>query len=68
MRITKMDIKFVTVMAVVVTSYISFTLVAVNLGFSSKFVTVWLRSRAVAAVMVFFSLLLVGPFIKRKLN
>jgi Protein of unknown function (DUF2798) len=68
MRITKMDIKFTTVMAVVFTSYISFTLVAVNLGFSSKFVTVWLRSRAVAAVMVFFSLLLVGPFIKRKLN
>ncbi|MFV8370753.1 DUF2798 domain-containing protein [Flavobacterium sp. LB2R40] len=52
----------------IVTSYISFTLVAVNVGFTDGFVFIWLRSWLIAFFLATPSLLIVGPFIRKKLN
>ncbi len=54
--------------AVVVTSYISFGLVAVNRGFGPGFGLVWLRSWGLAAGLAFGSLRVVGPFLNARFN
>jgi hypothetical protein len=61
-------IKLAVAIAFVVTSYITFTLVAVNVGFVNSFVFIWLRSWLIAFLLALPSLLFIAPFIKRKLN
>ena len=56
-----------TGIAFVVTSYISFALVALNVGFSGDFLLIWLRSWLLAFLLVIPSLLFVAPSIKRSL-
>ncbi len=65
---TKANLKFAVVTGIVVTSYITFTLVAVNVGFVQNFVFVWLRSWLIAFLLAVPSLLFVAPFIRHKLN
>lgn len=64
----KQNLKFALITGLVVTSYVTFTLVAVNIGFQSEFVFKWLRSWLIAYVLVVPSLLFVGPYIRRKLG
>ena len=64
----KARIKFAFVMSLTVTCYISFTLVAVNLGFRDKFVMVWLRSWLIAFIIAFLSLLFVAPIVRKLLK
>jgi len=64
----KPDLKFAVITGLMVTSYISFTLVAINAGFNSNFVFIWLRSWFIAFVLAFPSLLFVAPFIRKKLT
>lgn len=64
----KANLKFALITGLVVTSYITFTLVSVNLGFKPDFVFVWLRSWLIAYILVVPSLLFVGPFIRKKLE
>ncbi|NOU39036.1 MAG: DUF2798 domain-containing protein [Ferruginibacter sp.] len=64
----KNNIIFAFVMAIIVTSYISFILVAVNAGFHNNFIFIWLRSWLIAFVIAFFSLLFVAPVIRKKLK
>ncbi len=52
--------------ALVVTSYISFALVAINAGFTQDFLMIWGRSWLIAFIMALPSLLFVGPAIKKK--
>ncbi|MDX2173876.1 MAG: DUF2798 domain-containing protein [Bacteroidota bacterium] len=66
--INKSTLKFALITGLIVTSYISFTLVAVNAGFTNKFVFIWLRSWLIAYMLVIPSLLFVVPFIRKKLN
>ncbi|MFZ2285315.1 MAG: DUF2798 domain-containing protein [Lutibacter sp.] len=62
------DLKFSLIMAFMVTSYISFTLVIVNVGFTSNFIFIWLRSWLIAFVLATPSLLLVAPLIRDKIE
>ena len=61
-------LKFAITTGFVVTSYITFILVAVNVGFVNDFVFIWLRSWFIAFLLAEPSLLFVGPFIRKKLN
>ena len=65
---SKANLKFALVTGLLVTSYITFTLVSINLGFTRNFVFVWLRSWLIAYILAVPSLLFVGPFIRRKLE
>ncbi len=65
---TKTTFKFVITTAIVVTSYITFTLVAVNLGFGQNFLSIWLRSWLIAFLLAVPSLKYVAPFIRSKLE
>lgn len=57
----KRRIAFALAMGVVTTGIISFTLIALNLGFTDRFAQVWLRSWASAYVIVIPAILLIGP-------
>jgi hypothetical protein len=64
----KAHLKFALITGLVVTSYITFTLVAVNVGFNNSFIFKWFRSWLIAYIIVVPSLLFVAPFIRKKLN
>lgn len=66
--ITKTELKTATIIAFVITSYITFTLVAVNVCFIQNFIFVWLRSWLIALMLALPSLLFVAPFIRKKIN
>ena len=66
--ITKSTLKFASVTGLVVTSYITFTLVAVNIGFVNNFISIWLRSWLIAFLLAVPSLLFITPFIREKLK
>ena len=65
---TRAHLKFALITGLVVTSYITFTLVAINIGFGHNFLMKWFRSWLIAYVLVVPSLLFVGPFIRKILN
>ncbi len=54
--------------AMLVTSYISFALVAINAGFTQDFLVIWLRSWFIAFVMAVPSLIYVGSFVRNKVE
>jgi hypothetical protein len=64
-EIMKQKIAFAMIMGVITTCIISFTLVAVNVGFNERFVTVWLRSWAIAYAAVIPAILIIGPQIQK---
>ena len=57
----KRKIAFALAMGVVTTGIISFVLIALNVGFSTGFAMTWLRSWAIAYVIVIPAILLIGP-------
>lgn len=57
----KRRLAFALVMGILTTGIISFVLLAMNLGFSSSFAATWLKSWAIAYVIVIPAILLVGP-------
>jgi Protein of unknown function (DUF2798) len=64
----KRKIAFALLMGVVTTGIISFTLLSLNLGFSSDFVGAWLRSWAIAYVIVIPAILLIGPYLQAQID
>ena len=60
----KQKIAFAMMMGVITTGIISFTLISINLGFSNRFLTVWLRSWATSYAVVIPCILLIGPKIQ----
>lgn len=52
-------------MSAVTTLVISFTLVSLNIGFSERFLPIWLRSWGIAFIIATFSILFVGPQVQR---
>jgi len=64
----KRKIAFALLMGVVTTGIISFTLLAFNLGFSTDFVGTWLRSWAIAYVIVIPAILLIGPRLQAQID
>jgi hypothetical protein len=68
MKINKLDLQFALLMSSVTTFFVTFVLVAVNLGFTERFLFVWMRSWAIAAAMVALSILFVAPKIRKFLT
>ena len=65
---TKRKIAFALSMGVVTTGIISFVLLAMNFGFSERFLATWLRSWSVAYVIVIPAILLIGPQLQRRIE
>jgi hypothetical protein len=61
----KNKIMFALIMGIVTTGIISFTLISVNLGFSDKFLKVWLRSWGMAYLVVIPAILIIGPMVQK---
>lgn len=64
----KRKIAFALLMGIVTTGLISFVILAVNLGFSNGFVAAWLRSWAIAYVIVIPAILLIGPLLQAQID
>ena len=69
---TKTDLKikvvFALLMGVITTGIISFSLIAINIGFTETFVQLWLKSWLLAYVFVIPAILFVAPPIERFVN
>jgi len=57
----KQRIAFALFMGIITTGIISFTLISINIGFSEKFLTIWLRSWATSYAVVIPAILFLGP-------
>lgn len=64
----KRKIAFALSMGVVTTGIISFSLLALNLGFSEGFALTWLRSWGVGYLIVIPAILLVGPRLQAQVD
>lgn len=67
-RQTKQRTLFALFMGVLTTGIISFTLISINIGFSERFLRIWLRSWAMAYVVVIPAILFVGPVVQTIVN
>ncbi|MDD5151978.1 MAG: DUF2798 domain-containing protein [Flavobacterium sp.] len=54
--------------AMIVTSYMTFIIIAVNIGFVYNFLFIWLRSWLIDFVIATPSIHIIAPHIKEKLN
>jgi len=61
----KNRILFALVMGIVTTGIISFTLIAVNIGFGERFLHIWLKSWGMAYLVVIPAILIIGPQIQK---
>lgn len=61
----KKKIAFSMIMALITTFIISFLLISINVGFGEKFVTVWLKSWALAYMMAVPSILIIAPRVEK---
>ncbi|MDF2188516.1 DUF2798 domain-containing protein [Paraflavitalea sp. CAU 1676] len=57
----KHKLTFALIMGMITTAIISFTLIALNLGFSEKFLTTWLRSWSISYVLAVTAMLTIAP-------
>ena len=64
----KRKIAFAMSMGILTTGLISFTLLALNLGFSKGFVLTWLRSWSIAYLIVIPAILLIGPQLQAQVD
>ncbi|HEY6965293.1 MAG TPA: DUF2798 domain-containing protein [Erythrobacter sp.] len=64
----KRRIAFALVMGIVTTGIISFTLLLINLGFVPGFAAIWLRSWAIAYVIVIPAILVIGPVLQSRID
>lgn len=61
----KNKIAFALSMGVITTGIISFSLIAINLGFTENFLNVWLKSWGMAYVLVIPAILIIGPRVQK---
>jgi len=61
----KQKIAFALIMGSITTGIISFTLILFNIGFSEKFLGVWLKSWAMAYIVVIPAILILSPLIEK---
>ena len=64
----KRKIAFALLMGAKTTGIISFSLLAINLGFSEDFLVMWLRSWGIGYAIAVPSILLVGPRLQARLD
>lgn len=61
----KNKIAFALMMGVITTGIISFTLISINIGYTEKFLSTWLRSWGMAYLVVVPAILILGPRVQR---
>ncbi len=61
----KQRLVFALIMGIITTGIISFTLISINLGFTSKFAGIWLRSWAMVYMVVIPAILIIGPLVQK---
>ena len=64
----KRRIAFALIMGVITTGMISLVILALNRGVSQAFLWAWLRSWLIGYVIVFPTILLVGPKLQAQIN
>jgi len=64
----KNKIAFALYMGVITTGIISFSLIAINLGFTENFLKVWLKSWGMAYVLVIPAILIIGPRVQKVID
>ncbi|MDB5257386.1 MAG: hypothetical protein JWM14_2081 [Chitinophagaceae bacterium] len=64
----KQKIAFAMIMGVLTTGIISFTLISVNIGFIPVFFNIWLKSWAIAYLVVIPGILIIGPLVQKLVN
>lgn len=64
----KRKIAFALLMGIVTTGIISFSLLALNIGFSEDFPRIWVRSWAIAYAIVIPAILLIGPRLQAQVD
>jgi hypothetical protein len=64
----KRKIAFAVSMGIVTTGIISFTLIALNRGFSAQFPLIWLRSWGMSYLIVIPAILLIGPRLQARID
>jgi hypothetical protein len=61
----KQKVAFALLMGIITTGIISFSLIAINLGFTDNFLKVWLKSWASAYFIVIPAILFIGPKVQQ---
>ena len=61
----KRKIAFALIMGGITTAIISFTLILINVGFSEKFLGIWLKSWGIAYLVAIPTILIIGPIIQK---
>jgi hypothetical protein len=64
----KNKLAFALIMGVVTTAIISFTLIAINIGFNERFLRIWLRSWGMAYLVVIPAILIIAPMVQKLVN
>lgn len=67
-RPTAFEIKFAFTMSFITTFFVSLVIVSVNLGFTNRFLLVWMRSWLIAFVMVVLAILFIAPIVRQMLS
>lgn len=65
---TREDVKFAVIMSLIATFFVSFVIVVVNLGFTSRFMLVWMRSWGIAFVLVTLAILFLAPEVRKRMK
>jgi hypothetical protein len=64
----KQRITFALIMGAITTALISFTLIAINVGFVTHFLFIWLRSWIVAYALAFTAMIFIAPRVQLFVN
>ena len=64
----KKRIIFSLIIGLITTGIITFTLIVVNVGFTEKFLIIWIKSWVIAYVVVIPVLLLIAPPIQKSID
>lgn len=61
----KHKIAFAMIMGIITTGIISCTLISVNIGFTERFWSIWLKSWGMAYLVAIPAILLIGPQVQK---
>lgn len=64
----KKKIAFAMIMGIVTTCIVSFSLIAINIGFPDNFLQIWIKSWMIAYVVAIPAILVIAPQIEKLVN
>lgn len=65
---SRFEVKFAVTMSFIATFFVSGVIVLVNLGLKPNFMVVWMRSWAIAFVLVALAILFLAPEIRKRIK